>query len=186
MLWCVWRWVTLSDADYRAGDIAGGRTTGGWFVLGLPFNLVAGLLASLLFSFVARRTRPLVGWSCLLAVFIPLIVIAFVQTTPAARLRSALDIELPAGTLIQRIGAVKTFHGGGIFGVCSADSQFVDQLVAVHALTPSDSRAMLLQMMPDESIPEDGKVFTGGGLFIFYDADRSLLLFIRHLGQPRP
>ena len=64
----------MSDTNYRAGDMYGGRTTSGWFLLGFPIFIVFAQLAVLLFSFVARLTRPVGGWVCLLGVFVPLIV----------------------------------------------------------------------------------------------------------------
>ena len=176
----------MSTIDYRPGRIAGGRETAGWFVLGSPFLLGFGLLASLLFSFVARRTRPVVGWLGLLAVFVPLIVFACLRTTPAARLRTALDIELPAGTEILRMKEYDSFNDGStIGGVCSVSPETVQTLIAIHGLKASDSAGMLHQVLPDEPIPEEAHVFAGDQLTIYYDADRSLLYFCRRSGQRR-
>ena len=177
----------MSDTNYRAGDMYGGRTTSGWFLLGFPIFIVFAQLAVLLFSFVARLTRPVGGWVCLLGVFVPLIVNAVLQTTPAARLRSVLKVGLPVGIHIQRLDQHDSFNDGSTFwGVCSADARFVDQLVAVHALTTSDSRAVFRDIMPEETILTDGRVFSGRGLTILYDVDRSLLFFYRNEYQPRP
>ena len=186
ILFALWAWISMSNIEYRPGRFAGGRTTAGWFVLGSPFLFGLGLLVSLFFSFVARRTRLLYGCLCLLAVFVPLIVFALIRTTPAARLRTALDVEPPAGTQIQRIEQFDSFNDGStIAGVCSASPQLVQTLIAPHALKASDSGGILHQVLRDEPIPEEGRVFAGDELTIYYDADRSLLYFCRRLGQRR-
>lgn len=179
ILFGVWLWVAMSTADYRPGRFGGGRETAGWFVLGSPMIVGFALLPSALFTFVALRTRPVVGWSFLLAVAAALTVLAFVQTTPAARLMSALGVEPPAGTRIQFIRESDSFNGGrSTWGVCTADPQFVDRLIAARGLNPSDSAATFLhQVMANESMPADRTVFTGDRLAILYDADRSLLFF---------
>lgn len=174
----------MSNTDYRAGRVGGGRTTAGWFLLGSPFLLGFALLMSMLFSLIARRARPLIAWLCLVVIFTPLIAMALVNSTPAARLRTALDIEPPAGTRIHRIQKFDSFNDGSmISGVCSADPQFVSRLIATHALEVSDSAGMLQDVLPDEPIPDDGTVFSGNDLTLFYDADQSLLYFFRHLGR---
>jgi len=186
ILFALWAWIDMSNAEYRPGRVAGGRTTAGWFVLGSPFLVGFGLLASLPFSFVARRARPAVGWLCLLAVFVPLIVFAILRTTPNARLRRALDIELPAETGIQCLDQFDSFNNGSsVAGICSASPQLVQALIATHALKVSGDRGTLHREMRDEPIPEDATVFAGNELTIYYDADRSLLYFYRHLGQRR-
>lgn len=176
----------MSGTEYRPGSIAGGRTTAGWFVLGSPFLLGFGLLVSLFFSFISRRTRTVVGWLCLLIVFTPLIAFAYSRTTPAARLRTALDIEPPAGTQIQRIERYDSFNDGStIAGVCSASQQFVQALITAHALKESNSGGLLHQVLRDEPIPEEARVFAGDQLTIYYDADGSHLYFCRRLGHRR-
>ena len=187
VLFVVWNWIDMSNADYRTGYIDGGRTTSGWFLLGSPFVLGIALPVSMSFSFVARRTRPVVGWVSLLVVFIPLITIALVKTTPTARLSTALEMEPPVGTRIQQIKQSDSFNDGiTISGVCSTDPQFVNKVISTHGLEISDYASVLQQAIPDESIPDDGKVFAGDELVIFYDADRSLLYFSRRIGQQRP
>jgi len=173
----------MSNADYRAGRIGGGRTTAGWFVLGSPFLFGFGLLASMFFSFVARRAGPVVGWLCLLVVFVPLILVSFKRTTPAGRLRTALDIEPPPELRIHRIQQFDSFNDGiCISGVCSAAPQLFQTLIASHSLKASDSAGILHQVMPDEPIPEDATAYASIELTIYYDADRSLLYFYRRRG----
>jgi hypothetical protein len=171
ILFALWAWIDMSTMDYRPGRIAGGRTTAGWFVLGSPFLLGFGLLVSLLFSLIARRTRPVVGWLCLLAVFVPLIIVAYVRTTPAARLRTALDIKPPTGTQIRRIVRYDSFNDGStIAGVCSASPQFVQTLVEAHALRASNFGGTLYQALRDEPIPEEVGALAGDELTLYYDA----------------
>ena len=186
ILFALWAWIGMSNLEYRPGHVAGGRTTAGWFVLGSPFLLGFGLLVSLPFSFVARRARPVIGWVCLLAVFVPLIVFAFIRTTPQARLRTALGIEPPAETRIQRLEQFDSFNDGStIAGVCSASPQLVQTLVATHDLRASESGGIIRQVMRDEPVPEEVNELAGNELTIYYDADRSLLYFYRRLGQRR-
>ncbi len=174
----------MSNADYRPGSFAGGRTTAGWFVLGAPFLLGFGLLMSLPFSCIARRTRPVVGWLCLLAVFVPLTALAILETTPVARLHTALGVEPPVGTRIHRIAQYDSFNDGSMTaGICSGNSDFVQTLIADHGLERSRSYGLLKRMLQDEIIPNEPDVLDGNGLTIWYDADRSLLYFCRHLGQ---
>lgn len=185
LLVAAWFWLDDCNTQYRAGDAGGGRTTAGWFILGLPFLLGFVLLASLLFSFIARRAGVISGWACLLVLFIPLMVRAYVSSTPAARLRSALNIDLPAGTRIQRLDQFDSFNDGiSISGVCSATPQVVQTLIAAHALKTQNS-GMLRQVMRDEPIPEDVPVLASDELTIYYDANTSLLYFYRRL-RPLP
>ncbi|MCE9532237.1 MAG: hypothetical protein K8T89_14125 [Planctomycetes bacterium] len=183
-----WCWLDMSTADYRAGGFFGGRTTAGWFVIGSPFLLVFALGVSLVFSLIARRFGTRVGWACLLVVFVPLTAIAYFNTTPAARVRAALDLDPPAGTQIFRIAQFDSFNEGiSIYGVCSADAPFVDKLIAAKGLKPSDPHGLLPGGMQEESIPpENAAAYSGNRLAIFYDADLSRLYFYRRFGQPRP
>jgi hypothetical protein len=183
VLLAVCTWIDMSNADYRPGSFAGGRTTSGWFVLGTPFLIGIALLMSLPFSFLARRTRPVIGWLCLLAVFIPLIVAAIVSTTPGARLHTALDIKLPADTRIERITQADSFNAGiTISGICSATPQLVNQLVAARALKPTPSPDWLKKNLRDETFPDGGQAFSGDRMEIVYDPARSVLFFSRRLG----
>lgn len=155
-------------------------------MLGSPFLLGFGLLASLLFSLISRRTNTLVGWLCVLVVFGSLIAFAYSRTTPGARLRKALGSEPPVGTQIQRLDQYDSFNDGStIAGVCSGSPQFVQTLITAHSLKASDSGGLLKQMLRDEPIPEEVTVMAGRELTIWYDPDRSLLYFCRRLGQRR-
>lgn len=184
ILFSVWMWIDMSNAEYRAGH-GGERTTAGWFILGFTFVFGLGLLLSLLFCLISRRS-VLIGWLCLAGIFIPLIAFAFVNTSPAARLRKALDTDPPADTRIERIQQYDSFGDGVvIFGACSADPDFVQKLINTHAMTPT-SAARLQQSMPDERISDDAKAYFGKGLTILHDADRSRLYFFRSWGERRP
>ena len=126
----------------------------------------------------------MVGWMCLLAIFAPLIGFAYLRTTPAAWLRTAFDLQPPPATRIQRIQAFDSFNDGNtIAGMCSASPQFVETLIATHALTASARTNVFHQAMPDEPLPEDAEVFEGSELTIYYDPNRSLLYFYRRPGQ---
>jgi hypothetical protein len=186
ILFAVWMWIEMSGIEYRPVSVVKERTTAGWFMLGSPFLLGFGLLVSLLFTLIARRTRPVVGWLCLLVVFVPLISFAYSSTTPAARLRTALGSQPPVGTQIRRIEQYDSFNEGiTIAGVCSGSPQFVQTLITAHSLKASHSDGLLRQMLRDEPIPEEVTVLAGDQLTIWYDADQSLLYFCRRLGQPR-
>jgi hypothetical protein len=186
ILFTLWAWIDMSGTEYRPGSMVGGRTTAGWFVLGSPFLLGFAFLVSLLFSLISRRTKPVVGWLCVLAVFGPLIAFAFSRTTPGARLRTVLGSEPPVGTQIQRIDQYDSFNDGStIAGVCSGSPQFVQSLITAHSLKASDSSGLLKQMLRDEPIPEEVTVLAGDELTIWYDPERSLLYFCRRLGQRR-
>ncbi len=179
-------WVTMSGTEYQAGDWSSGRTTAGWFVLGSPIFLGLGLVMSLPFSAAACRARPQYAWMLLLAVFIPLIVVAFVETTPTARLREALGVTPPTETVIHRIEAFDSFNEGTtIVGFCSASPQFVQTLIEANALKQSGSGGVYLPASWHETLPEGASVYGGDNLTIYYDADRARLYFQRRQGQRR-
>jgi hypothetical protein len=164
--------------------MAGGRTTAGWFLLGLPFLLGLGLIVSLLFSLISRCTRPAFGWLCLAVVFTPLIVSACSKTTPAARLRAALTTEPPVGTSIYRIEQYDSFNDGStIIGVCSASPEYVQTLLTTHSLEVSGQGGFLNRRLRDEPIPEEATVYSNNELIIWYDAEHSRLYFYRRIGQ---
>ncbi|MBX3444540.1 MAG: hypothetical protein KF774_19220 [Planctomyces sp.] len=178
-LFVAWSWIGMSDADYRPGSRWGGRTTAGWFWLGLPFLLLVGLLSTLPFSWIARRRGPGVGWLCLLTAFVPLLAVACILTTPMARLRAALGTDPPDGTEILRLRQIDSFNDGNtVTGVCSAGPEFVSRLTAAHGLRQADVDPGRFDLS-GVSLPAAGQGFLGEGLTVFHDADRSQLWFQR-------
>lgn len=183
LLFCAWIWIGMSSADYSVAQPGGSRKTAGWFILGFPFIVVFGLLASLLFSLIARRSRPIVAWGCVLAIFPTLIAISIRYTTPEARVQSALGVKLPADTEVIRVVQQDSFNAGITYwGICTGDQQFLNMLITHHALqaTNPTSTAWLNAGLHDQSIPKVAILFENDELMLWYDSDASMIYFYRH------
>lgn len=144
--------------------------------------LVYATLTTMPFSMVARRGRTGIAWIALLVVLGSLIWIAYLRSTPEARLARALDIEIPAGTEILRLRESETFGDGTtIWGACMADRLFFNEIVARHSLTkePAFTREFISQFMPEFNIPEGRLDYSNGRLVCYFDIDAGILYFVR-------
>lgn len=183
-LFVIWIWLDGSCLDYRVGAWLGGRTTAGWFLLGSPFLFIFSFIGALVPTLLARKTRPVIAWILLLALFVPLIVRAWVNTTPMARLKLSLEIDPPADLKIDRLQMYDSFNDGNtVYAVCTADQAFVDRLIARHRLTlqtddPSESN---YARSFDEALPTDLKWYQGQHLTVYFSEERSRIYFIRRL-----
>ena len=175
----------MSSADYRADTGTGVRTTAGWFILGSPILIFFGIGMGLVFWALARLRGYLISWISLILLFGVLISLTIRATTPAARLRSALEIEIPDDVQLVRIRVSDSFNEG-IFqsGVCTADRAFVDQLVGVHGLVshgPVD-RVPLPKAFKEISFSEDAIKFANDEFELYFDPVNSLMYFSRDEG----
>jgi len=183
----VWAWIGMSSMDYIASSGGDGRQTAGWFILGIPMLVPLAVLSTMPFSMVARRGRPVIAWSAMVLVFGMLIRFAYVQSTPQARLKYALGVELPAETTIVSLQETDSFNDGiTTIGACTADMAMLEALVATHSLHQDISGHFISHYFRNVDIPEDGMGYQSDRLTCYYDRATGVLYFIRRYSDPRP
>ncbi len=173
--------------DYSSTSSGDGRQTAGWFVLGLPMLVPIAMLSTMPFSMIARRGRPAIAWLTMSALFGVLIWFAFFQSTPRARLESALGVEIPTNIEIVRLRETDSFNDGiTTMGACIADRELMDDLVAHHSLSEDITGGYISPYLSDADIPEDGVGYRNDRLTCYHDVKTKTLYFVRRYSDPRP
>ena len=187
-LFVVWWWLVMSGMDYQPGAPLYGLQTAGWFWLGSPFLMGMSLVATLPFSFVARKWNAKLGWGLLLASSVSMIVLTFNAALPRSRVESILHLELPTNTTLLRVNAGDSFNEGThTRGVLTASPELWQQIVDENDLTGDLVR---LDKWDDwiEREEEDtyGQVYNNDLLFCYYDEPEQHLYFYHRSSLPTP
>jgi hypothetical protein len=185
LLSCLSMWYDSSEMKYDAGVENSGRTTGAWFIIGFPITIGMAIVSSLPFSWLARRTKPIVGWLLAAVVLGSLLAYTIVSSSPEAKLESALRVDVPPGTRIEILRETSSFGDGGSYsGVISAEPDFVERLKEVHAMKPSPLD-LLEDLLPAGMNLEQPSGFFGSGLMCYFDSAQARLYFRRPFQSSR-
>ncbi|WP_425396916.1 hypothetical protein [Aeoliella sp.] len=186
-LFFVWMWLGMSTIDYQPGAAFFGLQTAGWFYLGLPFMFFMALVATLPFSFLARKFGSHIGWAAMLVVAFAAIGGTFYSALPTSRVASALNVEVPAESILHLRSADSFNDGTHTYGIVAGSPELMQKIAKSNDL--SEGTISLLQLRlwsDDEALPEYGNAFESDLLTCYHDTTSDNIYFYRRSSLPNP
>lgn len=186
-LFFVWMWLGMSTIDYQPGAAFFGLQTAGWFYLGLPFMFFMALVATLPFSFLARKFGSRVGWAVLLVLGGVAIGGAFYWALPTSRVASALNVEVPAESILHLRSSDSFNDGTHTYGIVAGSPELMQKIAESNSLSEAAiSLLRLRQWVSDETLPEYGNAFQNDLLTCYHDTTSDNIYFYRRSSLPNP
>lgn len=177
----IYFWAALSGIDYDAVENRSTSTTGGWFILALPFTIGMAVAYAVFVTFVARRLHPIAA-CVFLAPTIWLAALSVSSMTPDQRIATIIGERAASRTSIERLRSHDSFNDGvTTYGILSGPEDVFEQIIEYRSLKLNEEAPLynLGSYFDDDSIPEFGPAY-GNDRSLFYRHADSGKIYFRH------